>query len=241
MNIAEKLTTIADNQQRVYEAGKTAEYDAFWDAFQRNGTRSNYYVAFYSANAREPFWTDKNFKPKYPISPTNAQNMLSCSSVSGDLREKADIDFSKATNVNAAISYCSNLTAIGKIDLRNVSSNSISAVTYCDALESIEEIIFKDDGTQYASSAGFSFTGCPLLKEVRIKGVINFNFNAGMCTNLSKASIESIVNALYAPTTGKTFTVSSSAVTAAFGSTKEKEWEDLVDTKPNWTVVLSGG
>lgn len=240
MSIAEKLTTIAENQQKVFDAGIESEYDRFWDAFQRNGERTNYYVAFYSSDQRLPVWTDDNFKPKHAIAPSNAQNMLYCSSVSGDLRTKATIDFSKATNVNSAISYCPNLTTIGVLDLRKVSTNSISAVTYCNVLETIEEIIFKEDGTQYASSTGFSFAGCPLLEEVRITGAINFNFNAGMCTKLSKASIESIVNALYAPTTGKTFTVSSSAVTAAFGSTDAKEWKDLVDTKPNWTVVLGG-
>ena len=62
MSIAEKLTTIAENQQNVFDAGKKSEYDAFWDAYQQNGNRRNYAFAF-SGQA----WGCNAFKPKYPI------------------------------------------------------------------------------------------------------------------------------------------------------------------------------
>jgi len=62
MGIAEKLVTIAENEQKVYEAGKQAEYDRFWDTFQNNGGERNYYYKFSYTG-----WTDENFNPKYPI------------------------------------------------------------------------------------------------------------------------------------------------------------------------------
>ena len=37
MSIAEKLTAIAENVPKVYEAGQKSEYDRFWDAYQNNG------------------------------------------------------------------------------------------------------------------------------------------------------------------------------------------------------------
>ena len=78
MSIAEKLTAIAENEQRVYdagymhgnndgyllgeEAGKKSEYDAFWDAFQLDGERTNYSYAFSGSG-----WHSETFKPKYKI------------------------------------------------------------------------------------------------------------------------------------------------------------------------------
>lgn len=90
MSIAEKLTTIAENQQRVYDAGyakgqaeggggnydegyedgQKAEYDRFWDLFQNYGKRSHYAYAF-AYNG----WTDENYNPKYPIDYTNTNGI----------------------------------------------------------------------------------------------------------------------------------------------------------------------
>lgn len=55
--------------QTGFEAGKQAEYDAFWNAFQTNGTRTAYNYAFYS-------WHSDCFKPKYDIKPTAANYMF---------------------------------------------------------------------------------------------------------------------------------------------------------------------
>ena len=42
--------------------GKQAEYDAFWDAYQQNGNRTDYTEGFCFVG-----WTDETFKPKYDI------------------------------------------------------------------------------------------------------------------------------------------------------------------------------
>ena len=34
MSIADKLTTIAENEQKVYDAGAKSEHDKFWDSYQ---------------------------------------------------------------------------------------------------------------------------------------------------------------------------------------------------------------
>ena len=46
MSIAEKLTLAAENVPKVYEAGKQAEHDRFWDDIQQFGERKNYENAF---------------------------------------------------------------------------------------------------------------------------------------------------------------------------------------------------
>lgn len=59
-----------------YEQGKQAEYDRFWDVYQENGNRTNYYQAFLQIG-----WYDTTFNPKYPIvckgGSTNASNVFS--------------------------------------------------------------------------------------------------------------------------------------------------------------------
>ena len=86
MSIADKLTTIAENEQKVYDVGKTAgesigyerghtegeqsAYDKFWDTYQLNGKRDYYQGAFAGGG-----WNAQTFKPKYPIKtrPTGGQ------------------------------------------------------------------------------------------------------------------------------------------------------------------------
>lgn len=46
MSIAEKLQTIAENEQKVFEVGKQAEKKAFWDTFFDFGKRKEYRGAF---------------------------------------------------------------------------------------------------------------------------------------------------------------------------------------------------
>ena len=65
MSIAEKLQIVAENEQKVYEAGKKTQYDEFWDAFQDYGNKTNY------ANAFGGYWNEKTLRPKYDIVPTN--------------------------------------------------------------------------------------------------------------------------------------------------------------------------
>lgn len=67
MSIAEKLTAIAENEQKVYDAGKQAEYDRFWDAYQRRGLNTNYSNRFYN-------WPAELYRPKYPIYTENYTN-----------------------------------------------------------------------------------------------------------------------------------------------------------------------
>lgn len=62
MNTADKLTTVAENEQKVYEAGQKAEYDRFWDTYQQNGNRENYCFAF-AGRA----WAALVHEIKYPI------------------------------------------------------------------------------------------------------------------------------------------------------------------------------
>lgn len=62
MSVAEKLQQIADNQPRVYEAGKRDEREDMWDVFQDKGNEANYRYAFCYSR-----FNDDTFNPKYDI------------------------------------------------------------------------------------------------------------------------------------------------------------------------------
>ena len=57
-----KSSEMSQKIDDVYSAGKQAESDSFWDAFQNNGDEQNYYFAF--SNGR---FTDGNYNPKYDL------------------------------------------------------------------------------------------------------------------------------------------------------------------------------
>ena len=70
MSIAEKLVQIAENEKSIYDNGRRTVHDQIWDTYQDFGNRSNYQRAFTEG------WNDKNFKPKYNMKPSNANEMF---------------------------------------------------------------------------------------------------------------------------------------------------------------------
>ena len=89
------------------------------------------------------------------------------------------------------------------------------------------------------------FDECNALKEIRFDGVIGQSgLNFKWSTNLSKSSIESIINALSSTTSGLTLTLSKSAVNNAFGVNVDdastypegSEYYELRQSKSNWTI-----
>lgn len=239
MTIAEKITRAKADYDAVFEAGKKAEYDAFWDEFQENGVRRRYGYAFSR-------WLDTIFYPKYDIVCTESANWLFAASKITDLKGRLQecgvvLDTSGATSIAEAFAY-STLTRIP-----TVSTLSTTGLTYAFAssfaLVEIEKIILKDNGSQSFNS---TFVRCDSLEKIIFEGVIGQNgFNVQWSTKLSKASITSIINALSSTTGGLTVTLSKTAVNTAFetsagagdGSTSA-EWQSLIATKSNWTISL---
>lgn len=76
------------------EQGKKAEYDAFWDANQEFGNRTDYDYAYDRSG-----WTDDNFKPKYLIKPKTATQIFAQNQ---KLSVIPELDFTVATTVSSA-------------------------------------------------------------------------------------------------------------------------------------------
>lgn len=238
-NFAKKLTTIAQKVPQVYEAGKLAEHDRFWDSYQENGNRVRYQTAYAGIG-----WNNNTFKPPYNMNPTHAYMMFRDSVVVGDLTKiLADLgislDFSNCTNLQYAFYSCK-FTKIGLVDFSKITSDAISVFGYSADLESVE--IKVNENTKFNGT----FTNCTALINLVIHGTIGQNgFNVQWSTKLNKASHLSIFGCI-STTASITVTFSKVAVNKAFETapgandgSKSQEWNDLVDTRPNATIVLA--
>ena len=200
MSIAEKLTKVAENVPKVYEAGKKSEYDAFWDAIQQNGTKKRYQSTFDSSA-----WNDKVFKPKYDIRPTTAKEMFRAARFT-DLKACFEnsgvvLDTSDCTDFDMTF-YYGTYGHIPEIDTRSA-TNLLSIFCGADA-HTIDKWILKDDGSQKFNQNTFTHNS---LKNLVVEGVIGQNqLSFANCTNLTHDSLLSILNALkdYSDYTGST-------------------------------------
>lgn len=231
MSIADKLTQIAENEPKVYEAGKKAEFDAFWDMFQENGTRANYTSAFMN-------WSAEYIRPKYKVTPTHEQGCNQMINSCKKLKkiEAAYFDLSQkptATSTNSGYYYtfstCSLLEEIEDIGMI-AQANYTYAFAWCYKLKTIAKM-----GVHEGTTFGGTFTSCSALENVTFDGVIGQSISLGYSTKLSADSIRNLIEHLSDTASGKSVTVSNTAKKNAFTDT---EWAALIATKPNWSFSL---
>lgn len=248
MTVAEKLQKIAENEPKVFDAGKHKEWSDFWDAFQLNGTRNAYTMAFGRGN-----FSIDTFYPKYSITLSGDASQafynflgqrVSANEPKWSLKDRFEhcgvsFDTSKATALTQCFSWC-HFTELPTIDFTGLTSNANQVFAYMRFLVSIEKLITKES-VAYAST----FLECIKLEHIIIEGTIGTDINMAQCP-LTKASITNVINALSTTSTGKIATFKKSAVDTAFetskgasnGSTSE-EWLALIATRKNWTISLA--
>lgn len=237
----------ADGKQEGYtegkvdgiEQGKQAEYEAFWDAYQENGNRDNYRLAFAGKG-----WTTENFKPKYDIRPrSNYHYMLFYeSSLEGDLVEMLEecgvvLDFSNTAGWAQYVFSGSKLTRVGKCDFSGC--NTIQSAFSGTPLHTIDELVV-------SATTGFSgvFNECAELQNLTISGTIGQSgLDLQWSTKLSKASIISVMNALSTTTSGLSIILPKTAVDREFEEgdrlgSDSQEWEEILQNHSNCTISL---
>lgn len=239
MSIAEKLTIAAENVQKVYDAGKKSEHDAFWDSFQTptyNLSAQNY-TAFFAGRG----WTKDTFKPKFDIRPTTAIRMfyetfnLDIDMVSHLQSLGVIFDTSKSTSMQEAFMNC-RMTHLGVIDVTSSTSNAKIFRSMVN-LVTIDKLVLKSDGS---SAFDECFTGCTALENLTIEGVIGKNyFKVSDCTKLSADSLASVINALSPTTTGLAVTLPTTAEANYNTIYGDGAWATLIATKPNWTIAYA--
>lgn len=253
MAISEKLTAIAENQQKVYDAGyakgkadggdtetayqegydagKQSEYDRFWNGYQENGERGGYLYAFAGRG-----WTDETFKPKWDLRPVASANFMFRDSYITDMVSNLEVcgvalDFSSCQALEYAFAY-SQITRLGIIDTR--AATKLSYMCYsCKNLTEIEKVIFADDGMQEGSNP---FLLCNSLQEIRIEGAIGTTVSF-LNSPLSVESMKSIILALI-DNTGTGFEYQTSV---KFSTTCWNALEATIDADDETTLPPDGG
>lgn len=232
MSIEEKLTTIAENQRRVYDAGyAVADHhgqitanlryqEGLEEGYQSGKTdgilqgEQNAYDAFWDnsqqngnrTNYTQGFsgygWTDETFKPKYPIIANEARYMFAHVTIS---------------NINVRI-------YIVGTDIRNFFEHS--------TLKNVQEIVLTQPTV---ATSWMSYTSG--LEEIRITCEGNGCFMENVtCTvnTLSHDSLVSIINALQdLVPLGKNYTFSIGSTNKAKLTTAEI----AIATEKGWSVT----
>lgn len=192
MSIADKLVTIAENEQKVYnagyEAGKKSESDRFADSFQNYGNRTNYWGAFCC-------WADDIFNLlKYPLTMVEHGYAFRDSTIT-TIKEISIINTSQAVQLFYDAKY---LRYVGKLTFARTMTAFSNTFKGCYALEHI--II---DGVIAGS---VSFADCPLLDAESISSIISslvtlaetnkltITFNSAVKAKLTAEQIDTITN-----------------------------------------------
>ena len=210
MSISEKLITIAENEQRVYEKGKQAECDAFWDVLQVKGGAPEYNYGFYGGK-----WKDTIYNPKYGFN--NIHSMAYCFSWTGITDTKKPISFSTSPiNLNLLFDNANYLKTIRTLTV----NENVKYTGWFNNCKKLENITFAGI---IANTIAFSTS--PLLTKVSILSIFSCLSDATGGTTLTLNT--TAVNNAFETASGM-----------ADGSTSE-EWLNLVATKPNWTISLS--
>ncbi|MBE6571228.1 MAG: hypothetical protein E7656_03135 [Ruminococcaceae bacterium] len=241
MSISEKIKSIIQNEQKVYDAGKKAEYDSFWDSYQLNGARTDYSGAFACPNDQMS-WTAENFKPKYDIiieksgsqcfylwehtAPIDLGGILAAQGVR--------LDTSKATTLHNFMKYGYGICGVlPTIDCSSAGSNT-TAMFYGCKITGIEKLVVTDK-TVFTDMFNYCYELCDLVIEGKIStGALNLKYSTG----LSADSIKSVIDALSDSTTGLSLTLPAAAQTTYAAKYGQSAWNTLIDTKRNWTIAF---
>lgn len=242
MTIAEKLQTIVENEQKVYDAGYAkgkAEggggdgyYDTFWDSFQQNGQRGDYTYAF-------QFWDASIFQPKYDIvcgagnyatSMFGYFNKVDASAEAVDLVTllgDKKLDTSKSTSVTNMFSYA-NVTHLPVLDFSSATQMT-TPFNQCQKLHTIDKVMLKDDGSQ---TIGAPCNWCTELVEIRFEGKIGKAVTFTHSSKLSTESVDSIIAALMDLTGQTTQTITFHSTVIAKLTTEQLN----AITAKNWSI-----
>lgn len=177
----------AQGYDRGYGEGQKAEYDKFWDSYQLNGNRIIYDYAFYNSSDIGG-WNEEEFKPKYTIAPTSANNM--CRWIGVADMSVYDIDTSNCQNM-PYIFGSDKIEHLGIIDVSSA-TNWAGICSGCKKLHTVDKLIISEN-TPEASNP---FYLCDKLVNLTIEGVIAKSILFNYCVSLSKESVQSIIDHL---------------------------------------------
>lgn len=185
-----KPIEFANKIDEVYDAGKNAEYDTFWDNFQDYGNRTDYDHAFFSK-----YWNDNTFKPKYSIKLTNGSWMFCYSTMT----EIPSIDCTALDELSRTYYYANGAVNIGTVVLKEDGSQ-----TFFQTFNGCSKLVNVTFEGKIGSSVFFGvsskLTSASIdniiehLKDLTGDEAQTITFHSNVVNNLTEAQLETIKN-----------------------------------------------
>ena len=222
-----------------FEDGKAAEWNDFWDNYQDKGGKTEYSYSFAGYG-----WTDETFNPKYDIKAYRGSHIFSSNRITDLIAALKKANNGKGvkldTSGNNATSYFmqGNQYTINlpELDMRKrdkiqyfISGNS--------ALQYIEKIILRDDGSQTFNE--YSFYNNTALEHIRFEGAIGNNLAIAdspnlthdSLTNENKTGILDCLKDFSGTTTTRTLKLHANAIE------KLSDEEKAIATQKGWSLA----
>lgn len=193
MSIADKFTTIAENTPKVYDAGKNAEYDRFWDCFLLPFSGGAFAYTF-----ADKGWNNEtlNIPLKYlPLKPTSTNySFRGCAATI-----IPSMDFNNCENLNYTYAYARSATTIGTVILRADGTNVFtSSFYYCEALVDITFEGVINSNIAFTQSSNLSSKSVDNITEhlADLTGISakNITFNKSVVAKLTDTQRAAIQN-----------------------------------------------
>ncbi len=194
-SIADKLSAVADNVARVFDAGKAAQYNNFWDILQQNGNRTEYLGVFSG-------WNDEIFKPKYTLTEVETLRMAFYSSLITQLGKEKIGGETISVNTGDFYQTFTWSSYLKSVDVVLDASKTKSYTAFnqafrgCYALETVKKII--PPAVSVGNSAfNIAFQSCAKLKNITFGGtILDTGLDFKDCPLLTKESLLSILTHL---------------------------------------------
>ena len=221
------IATLQDTLRGKASGGGDSYYDTFWDAYQQNGTRTDYQNAFSGRG-----WTEETFKPKYDIIVTNTYMLFRYCGIKdlGEALKSAGVRLVIQQNQLSLTFNSTLLEVIDGVEFTTTFTSISQAFNYNSYLREIRVPIPVMETTSVDG-----FNGCNALEEVRFIGTIGKALDVHWSKNLSNASVQNIIDCLQdlTGTTAQKLTL----YTAVVANMTEAQ-KTAVSSK-NWTLVSS--
>lgn len=213
------LDDMASSVNDVYEAGRQAEYDAFWDAFQNEGKP----MSWGSYTFGGTWWNDKTFNPKYDIiTGAGAATYYFLNNRVTNLRDKIDrrglkldVITGKTASIQGLFEGCSSVEAP---DFDSGTITDMSSLCYnCTKMHTVPRL-----NMTKCTKAGAMFYKAEALRNITFEGTIPISISFSY-SPLTVESMKSIITHLKDYTgTESEFVYTVTFKTSAFSALEEE-------------------
>lgn len=168
------MNTVEINNQRIFDAGKQTERNAFWEEYY---TTNSWTYAFYGL-----MWSDKNYNPPETIKPASGTNAASMYQTCTITDTKVPLDLSGVSSINYIFYNAKYLKTIQDITFPTNGTTS-NAFAGCSALENIT--------VSGSTQISLAFNSCTKLNKASIESIINAlsDTTSGLTVTFSKAAV----------------------------------------------------